>query len=227
MLFDERLFDDRREAGRILADCLSHYRGDREVVVLGLPRGGIPVAYEVAEALRAPLDVFVVRKLGMPGHEEYAMGAIAGGGVIVTDSDARMRVPQAAFDAVVEREKRELARRESLYRHGRPALALNGRKVILVDDGLATGSTMKAAIRAVRLHNPGRIIAAAPVAAESTCAELEALADEVVCAEKPQPFWAVGPWYRDFGQTSDTEVRALLDQGWRDQPVMQGNASNT
>jgi putative phosphoribosyl transferase len=207
------LFNDRRDAGRALAQKLSAYLADENLLVLALPRGGVPVAYEVARALDAPLDVFIVRKLGVPGHEEYAMGAIASGGVVVSDRE-RLGVPQHAFDAVLQRESAELARREELYRHGRPALSIAGHSVILVDDGLATGSSMKAAIRAVRNQRPKRIVVAVPVAAGSTCAELRLEADDVICAETPHPFRAVGPWYGDFSQTSDSEVEELLDKAW-------------
>jgi predicted phosphoribosyltransferase len=215
------LFDDRRHAGRVLADRLRDYHGMPGIVVLALPRGGVPVAFEVANALEAPLDVFIVRKLGIPGYEEFAMGAIATGGVVVTNPEAaRLQIPRAVFDAAVEREKRELTRREQLYRHGRSPLVLEDRTVVLVDDGLATGSTMKAAIKAVRQHIPKRIVVAVPVAAESTCAELKLMADEVVCVETPQYFRAVGIWYRDFAQTSDAEVRALLDEASLNQSVV-------
>jgi predicted phosphoribosyltransferase len=202
---------DRRQAGKLLAQRLEQYRAGPDVIVLGLPRGGVPVAYEVAQALDAPLDVFIVRKLGFPGHEEYAMGAIASGGVRVMNADvAGMHLPQSIVDAATAREHKELERRERLYRGDRPPLDLRNRTVILVDDGLATGSTMRAAVQAVRLQQPRRIVVAVPVAAAATCNDLRADADEVVCMLTPEPFRAVGLWYRDFDQTSDGEVHALL-----------------
>lgn len=209
--FAEIPFTDRRQAGAELAGRLLHYRG-KHAVVLALPRGGVPVAYEVARQLEGDLDVFVVRKLGMPGHREYAIGAIASGGVQFLDHEVLRiyRVPEAAVEAVTREERAELERREREYRHNTPAIPLKGRVVILVDDGLATGSTMKAAVEAVRKHEPTRVIVAVPVGASSTCRELEALADEVVCARTPEPFSAVGLWYDDFTQTSDAEVQELL-----------------
>jgi len=205
-------FADRRAAGRALADRLLALAGRAGVVILGLPRGGVPVAYEVARALLAPLDVFVVRKLGLPGQEELAMGALAGGGVCVVDDELRRArdVTDAQFDAVVQRERAELERRERLYRGDSPPLALRARTVILVDDGLATGSTMRAALRGVRQHDPARVLAAAPVGAPDTCVRLREEADEVVCVCTPRPFVAVGQWYADFDQTDDDEVRDLL-----------------
>jgi predicted phosphoribosyltransferase len=204
-------FGNRREAGQALASLLLRYRDDSTVVVLGLPRGGVPVAHEVAQALHAPLDVFVVRKLGLPGHEEFAMGAIASGDVRVDNPDVLpLALPQDMVDAVVARERAELARREALYRGNRAPVALAGRTVILVDDGLATGASMRAAIAAVRLARPARVVVAVPVAAAETCRALQGEADEVVCARTPQPFMAVGAWYEDFAQTSDAEVHALL-----------------
>lgn len=209
-------FADRRAAGRALAPLLAPYRGAPSVVVLALPRGGVPVAFEVAQALDAPLDVFVVRKLGLPGHEEFAMGAIASGDVRVDNPDvAPLAVSQAAMDAVLARERAELARREALYRGARPPLALAGRTVILVDDGLATGATMRAAVAAVRLRQPARVVVAVPVAAAETCAALRREADEVVCALTPPWFTAVGAWYGDFTQTDDAEVHDLLAQSAR------------
>lgn len=209
-----RAFADRREAGRELASRLAHYRGRSDVVVLALPRGGVPVAFEIAEALDAPLDIFVVRKLGMPGHPEFAIGAIASGGVRVLKDDVirAYGVPQSAIDTVARRELAELERREREYRRGRPLPDLRDRIVILVDDGLATGSTMRAAVQAVRAFEPARVVVAVPVGAPSTCAELAEIADEVVCARTPEPFSAVGLWYRDFSQTTDEEVRALLEE---------------
>ena len=205
-------FIDRKQAGDVLARQLIRYRDDPDVAVLALPRGGVPVAFEVARALHAPLDVFVVRKLGLPGHEEYAMGAIATGDVIVMNPDlASIPITQAAIDEVVARERRELDRREQLYRGDRPPLRIENRIVILVDDGLATGSTMLAAATAVRRRHPKRIVVAVPVAAAQTCESLKSLVDEVICSATPEPFMAVGAWYENVGQTSDAEVHALLD----------------
>jgi putative phosphoribosyl transferase len=195
---------------------LQHYRGKPDVVVLGLPRGGIPVAYEVAKALDAPLDVFVVRKLGMPGHPEFAMGAIASGGVQVLNGDVIRwyGVPDAAVDAVVARERTELDRREREYRRG-SMTDLGNRTAILVDDGLATGASMRAAVQAVRALGPKRVVVAVPVGAPQTCEEFADITDEIVCARTPRQFSAVGQWYRDFSQTSDDDVRALLDEAAR------------
>jgi predicted phosphoribosyltransferase len=205
-------FKNRYEAGRFLAERLSAYANRPDTLVLALPRGGVPVAYEVAKALGAPLDVFQVRKLGLPGHEELAMGAIATGGVRVRNPEVveYLRIPDEVIDEVTARERQELERRERLYREGRPALSPRGRVVILVDDGLATGSTMRAAILALRQQQPASIVVAVPVAAKQTCEELRAVADEVVCAVTPDPFYAVGLWYEDFAQTTDEEVRELL-----------------
>ena len=207
-------FADRREAGAVLAAKLSSYRDRDDIVILGLPRGGVPVAFAIASALGAPLDVFVVRKLGVPGHAELAMGAIASGGVRVLNDEVLRwyAIPQAAIDDVVRVEQTELARREAEYRGSEPMVDVRGKLVILVDDGLATGSTMKAAIQAVRAMAPARIIVAVPVGATDTCHALAADADDVVCARTPSPFSAVGLWYRDFSQTSDAEVRELLAQ---------------
>jgi erythromycin esterase-like protein/predicted phosphoribosyltransferase len=207
-----RLFRDRRDAGRVLASLLQDYRGRDDVLVLALPRGGVPVAYEVATALGAPLDVFAVRKLGVPGREEVAMGAIAGGGVVVLNDDVLrgLSIPPEVVQQVAEREGRELLRRERAYREGRPPLDVAGKAVILVDDGLATGASMRAAIRALRQHRPGRIVVAVPAAPEATCRDLAEMVDDVVCATTPSPFFAVGESYWDFTQTSDDEVRDLL-----------------
>jgi predicted phosphoribosyltransferase len=209
-----RIFLDRREAGRLLAGKLAAHANHPDVHVLALPRGGVPVAYEVARALNAPLDIFVVRKLGVPGYEELAMGAIATGGERVLNDQLveRLGIPDHVIDAVAEREERELARRERLYRGSRPSLDVRGRTVILVDDGLATGATMHAAIAALRKLQPARIIVAVPTASPETCEEMRAEADEVICAITPEPFHAVGRWYQDFSQTSDEEVRQLLGQ---------------
>ncbi len=210
----ETRFRDRREAGRVLARLLGRYAGRDDVVVLALPRGGVPVAYEVAKALAAPLDVFVVRKLGVPGHGELAMGALASGGSLVLDERLirSLRIGEAAIERPLAAEARELERRERAYRGGRELPELAGKTVILVDDGLATGSTMRAAALAVRKHRPARIVVAVPVAAAQTCNELRADVDEVVCAVTPRAFHAVGLWYDDFSQTSDAEVRELLAQ---------------
>lgn len=211
-LDNQRPFNDRREAGVALAARLDNYKDRNDVVVLALPRGGVPVAYEVAQRLRAPLDVFLVRKLGMPGHPEFAMGAIASGGVRVLNEDIVRwyRIPEAVIDQVARQEQAELERRERAYRDRTPPLQLKGRTVLLIDDGLATGSSMKAAVQAVRAHEPARIVVAVPVGAPDTCREFEDVADETVCARTPEPFSAVGLWYRDFSQTSDAEVRELL-----------------
>jgi putative phosphoribosyl transferase len=208
---DDRPFADRRAAGRELAASLQKYVGRNDVVVLALPRGGVPVAFEVAEALRAPLDLFLVRKLGMPGHRELAMGAIASGGVRVLNDDVVRwyGISPAAIEAVAREEHQELERREAAYRDG-PPVQLEGRVVILVDDGLATGSTMKAAVQAVRQRNPSRIVVAVPVGAPQTCQDLTSIADEVMCARMPEPFSAVGQWYLDFDQTTDDQVRDFL-----------------
>ena len=204
-------YENREQAGKALATKLEHYAGDPTVIVLALPRGGVPVGFEVAQALGAPLDVFIVRKLGVPGHEEYAMGAIASGGVRVMNPDAAgLHISESAVQAVAKREARELERRERLYRGNRPPYDLTDRTVILVDDGLATGSTMRAAATAVRQHRPRRIVVAVPVAAADTCDEFRHEVDEVICALTPEPFRAVGLWYDDFDQTSDEEVHALL-----------------
>jgi putative phosphoribosyl transferase len=206
-------FADRRDAGRALAQTqkLQQYNDRDDVLVLALPRGGVPVAFEVAQALRAPLDIFIVRKLGIPGHEEYAMGAIATGGVRVMNPQAAGLVPEAAIEAVARREQQELERRERLYRGDRSPPEIAGRTVILVDDGLATGSTMRAAALAVRQQNPKRVVVAVPVAAPETCDEFRNEVDEVVCAFTPSPFRAVGLWYDNFDQTTDEEVHELVD----------------
>jgi putative phosphoribosyl transferase len=211
-------FRDRSEAGRLLAQRLAPYAGRDGVVVLALPRGGVPVAREVAEVLNAPLDVFVVRKLGLPGHDELAVGAIASGGVRVLNEgvvEAAGMTPEA-IEQVAARERAEIERRERVYRGGRPPLAPEGKIVILVDDGLATGATMRAAIAAVRERSPARLVVAVPTAAPSTCEELARQVDELVCLRTPEPFYAVGLWYEDFSQTSDDEVRELLERAPRE-----------
>jgi len=208
----EESFADRQAAGRALASRLSALKGRAGAMVLALPRGGVPVGYEVARALEMPLDVFVVRKLGVPGREEYAMGAIAGGGVRVVDGEVCrvLGISEAQLEEVARREQKELERRERLYRGNAPALALRERTIVLIDDGLATGSTMHAAVLAARLHDPSRIVVAAPVASRDACARLRAVADDVVCVATPAHFHAVGQWYADFSQTGDDEVQALL-----------------
>ncbi len=206
------IYEDRHDAGRSLAASLSQYAGRSDVQVLALPRGGVPVGYEVACALRVPLDVFVVRKLGVPEQEELAMGAVASGGIrIVNDSIVReLGMPGDVIDAITRRELQEIERREKLYRGQAAPADINGKIVILVDDGLATGATMRAAVRAVRTRHPSRIIVAVPVAAASSCEDLSEEADEVMCTHTPASFFAVGQWYRHFEQTSDEEVRKLL-----------------
>jgi predicted phosphoribosyltransferase len=215
------IFQDRVDAGRRLAAKLDHYGGQRDVIVLALPRGGVPVGFEVARALEAPLDVFLVRKLGVPGREELAMGAIASGGVRVINEDVvrELRIPQRWIDLAAADETAELRRREEAYRDGRPAPDVRNKTVILVDDGLATGASMRAAVAALRYMNPARIVVAVPVGAAETCREFRGLADEVVCAETPDPFYAVGSWYRDFSQTTDEEVRELLGRSAEPQVV--------
>jgi predicted phosphoribosyltransferase len=209
---NQQPFINRREAGVELAGRLERYRDRDDVVVLGLPRGGVPVAYEVARALKAPLDVFLVRKLGVPRHRELAMGAIASGGVRVLNDEVVgwYGVPKAVIDAVAREELAELERRERAYRDGRPLIDVRNRTVLLIDDGLATGSSMKAAVEAVRALGPARIVVAVPVGAPETCSALGHVADETVCARTPDPFSAVGLWYEDFSQTTDEEVRELL-----------------
>jgi predicted phosphoribosyltransferase len=205
-------FRDRYEAGRRLAAALSAYAGRPNLLVLALPRGGVPVGYEVARALPAPLDVMLVRKLGVPGHEELAMGAIASGGIRVLSEDvvAAFNIPDRVIATIAANEEEELRRRERAYREDRPPVEVRGRTVILVDDGLATGASMRAAAEALRVQHPERLIVAVPVAPPETCASLRQLADDVVCALAPETFLAVGNWYDDFSQTSDEEVRDLL-----------------
>lgn len=210
-------YRDRREAGLVLAQALGHYRGRNGLLVLALPRGGVAVGFEVAHALEAPLDVFIVRKLGHPGHEEYAMGAIASGGVRVMSPLPGMDAPPDAVARVLEREEAELARRERLYRGDRPAIDVRGRTVIVVDDGLATGSTMRAAVTAIRRQRPAHLAIAVPVGAPETCRSLRQEADDLVCPAMPDPFRAVGLWYRDFPQATDQEVHELLDEARRQQ----------
>jgi predicted phosphoribosyltransferase len=209
---NQRPFSNRSEAGRLLATKLASYADHPDVLVLALPRGGVPVAYEVARALNAPLDVFLVRKLGVPGYEELAMGAIATGGVRVLNDQLvdGLRIPDYIVDEIAGWEQRELIRRERLYRGDRPPPDVRGRTVILVDDGLATGATMLAAVKALRQMQPARIVVAVPTASPETCDLLRIEADDVICAITPEPFHAVGLWYEDFSQTTDEEVRELL-----------------
>lgn len=209
------LFHDRAEAGRRLAGLLRQYAHRPEVIVLALPRGGVPVAAEVATAIEAPLDVWVVRKLGLPGSEETAMGAIASGDFQYLNRALiqRLKVQPEVIEAIVRQERQELSRRELAYRDGLPALDLEDRVVILVDDGLATGATMQVVIEAIQQEHPRELVAAVPVAAEDTCQQLGTQVDRMVCAETPSPFYAVGLWYEEFSQTTDAEVRSLLEQG--------------
>jgi putative phosphoribosyl transferase len=207
-------FRDRTDAGRRLAAALASYAGQPSLLVLALPRGGVPIGYEVARALRAPLDVILVRKLGVPGHEELAMGAIASGGVRIVSQDvvAMLGIPDRVIAAAAASEEHELARREHAYRDELPSPTISGRTVLLVDDGLATGSTMRAAAAAVRSQRPQRVVVAVPVAPAETCASLRAEVDEVVCLLSPEPFGSVGSFYENFSQTTDDEVRALLER---------------
>jgi putative phosphoribosyl transferase len=216
MRFEDR-FRDRADAGRRLATELRRYADRDDVIVLALPRGGVPVAAEVAQALRAPLDVFLVRKLGVPGHEELAMGAIASGGVRVLNNEvvSMLGIPHQAIERAAAAEQAELRRREREYRDDRPPPDVRGKTVILIDDGLATGSTMRAAAEALRRLRPGRIVVAVPTAARETCDQFRDVVDEVVCVITPDPFHAVGLWYEDFEQTSDQEVRDLLARAAR------------
>jgi putative phosphoribosyl transferase len=208
------LFRNRTEAGRLLAARLMKYAGRSDVLVLALPRGGVPVALEVARTLHAPLDVFLVRKLGLPGHQELAMGALATGGIRILNEDVirTLRIPDEVVDAVAAGEQEELERRERVYRGGRPAPDVRGRIVVLVDDGLATGSTMRAAVAALRRQGPAQIVVAVPVGAPETCAEFQDEADEAICVRAPEPFYAVGLWYEDFSQITDEEVHDLLER---------------
>lgn len=211
------LFQDRREAGHVLAQSLEEFRGQRDVVVLALPRGGVPVGYEVARELNLPLDVFIVRKLGVPGQEELAMGAIASGGAVVLNQSIvdELGISSEEIEAVAKREKLEMERRENGYRSGLPPLKVEGCTTILIDDGLATGASMRVAARALR-PRAQRVIVAVPVASESTCRELRSEVDQIVCAITPQPFYAVGMFYRNFEQTNDDEVRTLLSRSCTD-----------
>ncbi|HZQ10930.1 MAG TPA: phosphoribosyltransferase [Anaerolineae bacterium] len=215
------LFRDRRDAGRRLAAKLKQYANQPNVMVLALPRGGVPVAYEVAKALNAPLDLFLVRKLGTPGHEELALGAIASGGVLDLNQDIirALNIPNYLIEQISNQEYQELTRREQLYRAGLPPLDMRGKTVILVDDGLATGSSMRAAVSALRQLRPARIVVAVPVASEETCDAFRDLVDEIICAVTPMPFFAVGSWYEDFSQTTDEEVIDLLHRAALNSPL--------
>ncbi|MBI4474951.1 MAG: phosphoribosyltransferase [Acidobacteria bacterium] len=206
------MFADRADAGRILASKLTAYKGRPDVVIFALPRGGIPVAYEIGKAIGAPIDVFVVRKLGVPGQEELAMGAIATGDIRIINYEVvnQLGITQEAIDAVTDQQREELRRREQLYRGGRPQREVRGQSVILVDDGIATGSTMRAAIAALRQLGPARIVVAVPVAAPETCQQIGGEVDEIICAATPEPLFSIGQWYKRFEQTTDDEVRDLL-----------------
>jgi putative phosphoribosyl transferase len=217
----EPIFRDRTDAGKRLAELVAKSITDPASLVLALPRGGVPVAFEVARRLHAELDIFLVRKLGLPGHEELAVGAIASGGVRVLNEElvSELQLSRNLIDQITAREESELKRREELYRKGRPALPVRDRTIILVDDGLATGASMRAASRALRLQEPRRIIVAVPVAAEETCDEFWLDVDEMICAYTPAPFVAVGIWYQDFSQTTDDEVTRLLEQAEQEASV--------
>ena len=220
---DAPLFRDREQAGKQLAESLAEYGHRSDVIVLALPRGGVPVGAELAEALDAPLDLMLVRKLGVPGHRELAMGAVASGGVRVLNDDVvgALRLDEATIEAVVREERRELERREHAYREGRPSPEVAGRVVILVDDGLATGATMRTAVAALQQQDPGQIVVAVPVAPPDTCEALGREADEVICLASPDPFMAIGVWYDDFRQLTDDEVRELLSRVWNRTAVPQ------
>lgn len=212
------MFLDRYHAGQVLAEQLQEYAHHDNVVILALPRGGVPVGYEIAKQLHAPMEVFLVRKLGVPGHEELAMGAIASGGIRVLNDDVveGLRLSSNVIEQVAARELEELERRDEAYRDARPLPQLRDKVVILVDDGLATGSTMRAAAKAVRQQQPSKVVVAVPVGARSTCEEFRREVDEVVCAATPEPFYAVGLYYEDFSQTTDEEVTRLLDEVHRE-----------
>ena len=217
----EKQFRDRTEAGRLLATHLATYTNHPDVLVLAMPRGGVPVAFEVARALHAPLDVLIVRKLGVPGQEELAMGAIATGGVRVLNNDVVqfLEIPDEVINKVAAHEQQELERREHLYRGDRPPYRVRDRTIILVDDGIATGATMRAAVAAVKQRQPARLIIAVPTAAPATCEEFAAEGNEIVTVIRPEPFYAVGAWYESFPQTTDEEVRDLLEQARRERQV--------
>jgi predicted phosphoribosyltransferase len=222
-------FKNTREAGQHLAEALIQYEGSQDCLILALPRGGVPVAYEVAKRLCLPLDILLVRKLGVPRHEEYAMGAIASGGILVINQDVvrQLHIPSTAIDQVRQKEQKELMRREKLYRGKLAAPEIKGKTVIIVDDGLATGATAKAAIAALRETEAAKIIVAVPVGAASTCREVSMLVDKLVCLYRPEPFGGVGQWYDDFSQTSDDEVQKLLANS-KHQPISElANMSKT
>ncbi len=223
------IFRDRTEAGKYLATKLLSYKDRQDVLVLALPRGGVPVAFEVAQELRVPLDIFLVRKLGVPGHEELAMGAISTGGVRVLNEDTvdYLRIPEHIIDAIAARELKELKRRELAYRGSRPEPDVKGKTVILIDDGLATGSTIRAAAQALRKQQPARIIVAVPVSAPETCDEYRIGVDEIICAVTPEPFLGVGMWYLDFSQTTDDEVRDLLERARGEKPEKQMSSAKS
>jgi len=223
------LFKDRRDAGRQLAQQLLVYADRPDVIVLALPRGGVPVAYEVALALRVPLDIFLVRKLGVPGHEELALGAIASGGVQVLNDEIvqTLRIPGEVIHAAAQRELQELERRERVYRGNRPHPEFRDCVVILIDDGLATGASMRAAVKAIRIHHPARIVIGVPTAAPKTCEEFEHAVNEIICAMTPEPFYGVGRWYEDFSQTSDEEVRTYLAETARHRQHKQDTGMST
>ncbi|HXZ03275.1 MAG TPA: phosphoribosyltransferase [Ktedonobacteraceae bacterium] len=222
-------FHDRKEAGKLLAAQLTGYANKQDVIVLALPRGGVPVGFEIAKALHVPLDIIVVRKLGVPGQEELAMGAIATGGVRILNKDVvqYLDIPSNMIDKIAANEQQELERRERLYRGDRPAYAVQGRTVILVDDGIATGATMHAAVAAIKQRQPARIIIAVPTAAPSTCDEFALEVDELVCVLRPEPFIAVSYWYRQFSQTSDEDVRRLLERANHETSTIQSRPQNT
>jgi putative phosphoribosyl transferase len=207
------LYKDRRDAGQKLAQDLMQYQGRSDVIVLALPRGGVPVAYEVARKLDVPLDIFLVRKLGVPGQEELALGAIASGGIQVTNREVvrALHIPDNEIEEIARRELEELNRRERAYRGNQPRINIGGKIVILIDDGLATGASMRAAVDSLRLQNPAKIVVAVPTASREVCEAFKSIVDQIVCSTTPQPFFGVGVWYDDFEQTSDEEVRALLE----------------
>lgn len=214
---DRMFFRDRRDAGRRLAMKLAGYRGSRHILVLALPRGGVPVAYEIARSINAYLDCFVVRKIGAPGNNELAVGALASGGTRILNDKliAELDIPRTLIDKITQIEAEELERREELYRRGREYLRIENKTVILVDDGLATGASMTAAILAIKNHRPKKLIVAVPVASHETLAEIGKTVDQTVCLQTPNPFWSVGSWYADFTQTTDQEVQFLLDDAAR------------
>jgi putative phosphoribosyl transferase len=214
MLLSKERFRDRIDAGERLAEELLHYANQDDVIVLGLPRGGVPIAYRVAQILNVELDIFIVRKLGLPGYEEFAMGAIASGGILILNDEVirELHISDEVIRAVARREELELYRREKAYRGDRRPLDVGGKIVILVDDGLATGSSMRAAVLAIKKKLPARVVVAVPVAAKSTCEEFQQEVDETICAITPEPFFSVGLWYDYFPQTTDEEVRALLQE---------------